>query len=616
MSKHVLISIVMGYLIIGSGFSISAAAGGSAEGWATPVPPAPSAEQRAKFGFKPLDYQTTFYENMAGGKFAAINNQTAIGVPGTVPLPFSYVTRVRYSEFDMAFKMETDKGEAWPYILPNFKQTLPNGWMPGCITDWDYDGVHYQLSVIMVPNDPQPIDMYKIVITNTSQKQVTARLSLTIDSAPTTKIENTLISDRSKPLIVMEPAVPVQKIWRDSGCVDPRTNASAPWDFAMSTDRWIRHRDSYYGMPLEYMLKPKNGQSLQIFLGYGGIPNITTPNWDEPYERMDPFIRDLMTPKQRAVVAQVEGDPTPQAVTLERRKHVIQKFVGKDIDGDGYIKVSVRATPESRQPGMLSWIYAYDMNAKVAQQDLFDDPTDIKGFSGQFLPGPGQPGLEARTLGADTGNVKAMYRIDVGGDFFVSPDAQRTQTGTDPTVYALKLAYTPTLAPGEQKSYLLKLPAIDRPEPACYGNPGHPYDTKESWKPFLEPRYPNNKAAYGEDVPPGINPAEYAVNGPKHQRVWQKQLVAAQKMTWQQGMQKLTNFWDNFAADRAEFFTPESVLDNMFKHQLAILSLYRLQFSPSKILCVWEVRGGTGICRQPETFLMLYRRGKWQAIPK
>ena len=106
------------------------------ETWGTRVSPPPNDAQRERFGYQPLDYQTTFYEANLG-RHAPINNQTTIGIPGTVPLPFSYLMRTRYSEFDLRFGLLSDNGtEILPYVLDNFKQESPGGWMPGCINQW------------------------------------------------------------------------------------------------------------------------------------------------------------------------------------------------------------------------------------------------------------------------------------------------------------------------------------------------------------------------------------------------------------------------------------------------------------------------------------------------
>ena len=554
----------------------------SGSDWAEKLPEPPTLQQSAGLGLGPYAFQTAFEEAHLAS-YAPVNTQTAIGIPGTVPLPFGYVMRSRYSEFDLTFSLETEEDQIRPYTLADFYQKSPGDWLPGCISTWNHGGIDYEVSVIVVPNDPQPIDLYRMVLTNNTDHVSTALLVVTIDGAPTLEIKNGLISDRGKPLIVMVPEISVKKIWRDSGVVDPRVTACGPWEHGvMGTDRWIRHRDGYYGMPIEYRLKVQGDESRQVFLGYGGTPNVSTPNWDEPREAMDPYIRKLRTVSNRGIIATVEGEVNPQRAELKRLVRVVQRFIGKDTDGDGYIRVSVRATPQSRQPACLSWVYAYDMKTKITEDELFQDSTDLnlKSVTKSFLPGPGQPGLP-QTLATHTEiNDKALCKIDVGADFFDSPDHQAFRVGKDPTVFALKLMYTPQLEPGESKSYLLKLPAIDRPEPAAYGNPCRPYDTKESWKNFIEPRHPDNKTPYGEDVPEDIDPQDYARFGPKTRDLWHKQLAAAKMMTWETGYDNVREFWNDFVKPRAKFISPESLIDNMHKHQLAMLSLYRLQFYP------------------------------------
>ena len=102
-----------------------------ADNWAVKVPSPPDAEQREAFGYGMFDYQTTFCEAHLGSH-APVNNQTSIGVRGTVPLPFNYLMRSRYSEFDMVFGiLGPDGREVRPYVLEDFAQTSPGDWLPG-----------------------------------------------------------------------------------------------------------------------------------------------------------------------------------------------------------------------------------------------------------------------------------------------------------------------------------------------------------------------------------------------------------------------------------------------------------------------------------------------------
>ena len=552
------------------------------EAWGTRVSPPPNDAQRERFGYKPLDFQTTFNEAHLG-RHAPINNQTAVGIPGTVPLAFSYLMRARYSEFDMRFGLLSDDGEEIrPYILDNFKQESPCGWMPGCINQWDHGGIHYNVSVITVPNDPQPFDLYAISLKNTANRPQSGRLIVTLDGAPALKAEGDLISDRDKPMVIMDPVVPTDRIARPIGCVDPRTTTAAPWEHdAPRTTIWLRHRNGWYGTPIEYMMKVYKGEQLQVFLGYSGVPNITTPNWDEPRDKMEPDIRDLHSPMPREVIASVEGDPHPQKLKLERLKHVVQRFVGEDTDGDGYIKISVRATPESRQPAMLSWIRAYKTDLELSP-DVVE--ADVDGTIGEFIieseHHAGGPGAFLREMKSEADAQEMIgallrYEVDVGRDFNDGIAGLHNGFGKDPTVFALRLHYTPALDSGEERQYLLRVPAIDRPEPAPYGNPHHPYDTDEDWRVHLEPRYPDNPVDYGEDVPPGRSPEEYAIYGPKPRTLWMEQEKCARNPRWEDAMDRLSTYWNDFIAPTTRFITPEPVIEAAYHHHLATLAIQK-----------------------------------------
>ena len=196
----------------------------------------------------------------------------------------------------MVFSLASQAGELRPYTLDNFRQVCPEGWLPGCVSRWDHEGIEYQVSVIMVPHQPEPIDIYEIVLTNTSDRQAQANLVVTIDGAPGLKAEGDLISDRGKPLMVMAPSVPTERIARDSGVVDLRCTGTGAWEIGNpGWDLWRIRRDGYYGMPIEYMLKVGRGETLQVFLGYGGTPPIPICNWDIPAKNQEPDVLELPT---------------------------------------------------------------------------------------------------------------------------------------------------------------------------------------------------------------------------------------------------------------------------------------------------------------------------------
>lgn len=90
----------------------------------------------------------------------------------------------------------------------------------------------------------------------------------------------------------------------------------------------------------------------------------------------------------------------------------------------------------------------------------------------------------------------------------------------------------------------------------------------------MEPRHPENKQPYGEDVPVGMDPARYAIEGPKPRRVWEQQLEAARSTSWKEGVNRLSDYWNKFVAKATRFLTPEPYLDRLYKHQLAILKMH------------------------------------------
>ncbi len=289
------------------------------------------------------------------------------------------------------------------------------------------------------------------------------------------------------------------------------------------------------------MLKADSGKEYQVYLGTDG-----TPQWlifSRPYS---------LEEGHRTVELSAEGD---QPITVDLnyppgQNPQVHKFTGKDADGDGYIKVSSRATPQSRQPAVLNGVWMYD--------------DDIEG-------------IQEAELIARKPSRKPIHYIPVGAN---SPGPFHGMvTAEDPTWKGLSLRYMGELQPGESRLYTLKFPAIDRPEPMCYGNSYHPYDTGKSWMRNLQPRYPDNSASCGEDVPPDRDPAEYAAFGPKSRTLWDQQLKQAHEISSEKAKLEIHNYWDLFLNLRAKFYLPDQELDNLYKSQLAILHLYLLKWS-------------------------------------
>ena len=512
---------------------------GTQDDWSVKVPSPPSAKVQLQYGYTFFDYQSSFDQAQVG-LTAPINRQTSIGVYGFIPMAYDYTMRVRYSEMIVRFEMLTDKGLRLPYVMPGFDQKCVADWLPGCVSQWNHEGIDYQVGVLMVPNDPLPVDVYQVVIKNNSDRMQKAALAVTLDCAPTTKLKGNLISDRSMPLCVMDPVAPVETIWRDSGCVNPRANPSVPWHPGATVSwpnrEFLSCRISWYGEPIEYLLKTKPNESLQVFLGY------QTPSNTLCAEVLASIEGDLQT--QTALTPFVAG-----STNLENDRRVL-RFVGKDQDGDGYIKVSTQSTENFQQRVLLSAIKAYENDAEVTVENI---------TKGEDLP-------------------QARHDINVGAD--APSQINLKSVGRDPTVHSLRILYCPELQPGEEKTYTLKMPAVNRPEPGFCSSVPHAFETGESWKHMFVPRYPDNSDPLACDLPQGTDRKQFALYGPHPERVWEKQLKAVQKHNWDSALETTQKYWDEFLAEGAIFQTPETLVNNVFKHQVAILSLHRIKWDP------------------------------------
>ena len=474
-----------------------------------------------------LEYQTSFEQGEPGRNAGPIN-QTAVGVPGFPVMAIGHLMRLRYSEFDLRFRVIEDGVEKVLYTRPNFRQTSPGGWLPGAITDFDSGGMHYRIGYIVVPSDPQPIDLIRIEIENISKDSRKGGLRVLFDGAPTLELKDSLISDRGKPLAYLTPLPEkLVQIQREFGVVDPRATPFGVWSPA--------GRTGWYGMPIEYKIKLTD--KARVFLCFHGTPAIAG------------FPPSIQPVPPREVIAEVEGDPNPQRLKVE--KPSVLEFDGADADGDGYVHIKVTATPESRQPAILNDIFFFPPGTKLDHDKLLRNEL----------------------------TKDASFHVIVGMDRPAQPES--ATEGLDPTVTALQLDYAPELAPGEKRAYEIRLPAIDRPETMCYGNPYHPYDTGRTWLDSRDAAHPENTSPFGEDVPPGRDPKDYAIYGPKDRKVWDAQLAAARKTDFEAGMRRLREYWDKALVKSIQLDIPEQCVEDAFKHQIAMLLLHAIRFGNS-----------------------------------
>jgi len=530
-------------------------------------------------GYGPNHFETTFWE-LRPQRLAPKNTYTGVGVPGWPVTGFGSAMRARYSEFDLRFTLRGENGEqTLPYNEKDFRQSSPNEWQPGIVSQWTTDGVLYRVTFVSIPHDPKPVDLYRIELTNPTESPRTARLLATLDGAPTLAVEGDLVVDRGKPLVVLDPKPPVERIARPAGVVDPRTTASCSWGPGTPViDKFKTHRTGWYGMPIEYLLRPDEGKPLEVFVGLANDWVCHDPCWDIKDTRKDPAILRLYEDPGQEVDVHVEGDAqTPRTKAGVGQPRRVLQFLGRDDDGDGYIRVSVRATPASEGPAVLAMLWAFDEGAAVPADELAAgaEVAPVERIVNELY----DAGAQAAAGGSPP--ARARYVIDVGADLLWGVSAELANVGKDPTVFAQQLNYEPTLAPGETKSYLLRLPAIDRPEPEPYGWLFRPYDTKQGWMRPLAARHPENGADYGRDVPRGTDPAEYAAFGPQPRALWEQQLAGARALAWDEALVRLAAFWESFVAPRAQFITPEPYLDLLYKRGLADLELHRQKLSPS-----------------------------------
>ncbi len=202
---------------------------------------------KVEAGYPALRWQTSFDE-FEIGRHAPINSQGVVGVPGWPVMPFGYQMNIRYSEFELNFRVEQEGKQIKPYTLPNFRQRALDGYLPAVLTDFTHQEIKYQITYMSCPGNPQPIDIIDLQIENTGHTIGKSNILINMDGAPSLKLDGNLIEDRGKPLVVLD-GMPeeIRPLERETGLVDPRCTPAGEGWLGKDSAHW---RDGYYGMPI------------------------------------------------------------------------------------------------------------------------------------------------------------------------------------------------------------------------------------------------------------------------------------------------------------------------------------------------------------------------------
>ncbi len=191
------------------------------------------------------------------------------------------------------------------------------------------------------------------------------------------------------------------------------------------------------------------------------------------------------------------------------------------MNGDGYIEVSAGVAAGSRiRHTRLSAIYVFPAGTRVEKLE------DV--YSGAM-------------------NAKCVFHISVGATPEQGP-ANQDYDHSDVNLARLKLAYGETIAPGQTKTWWLRVPSIHRREPVSMGYIAHAF----------------RDVLPGEAVPPCSDSTLRAL-----------QSVDARSME-----ARFREFWTDFFAKAAQFELPDRVLTDIYLSRLATRAILDVNITP------------------------------------
>ncbi len=446
------------------------------------------------------------FEECAPGRNSGANEWSAFGAIGD--MDFNCMGRdlwVRYPAFDLVFRLYDGEKEIVPGQLDSFRLGLVGNRMPGIWGGWRHEGLLYKVSVMTVPGaEHGNFDLYKLEIQNPTLQPIRSKLVAGVDGPPDMRLEDGVVRGLgSAPFVVADWPGKSDLYLRPWGLCDKRAKAYATGGGPGKTEPAIaRYRLGLDGLPVVYRFAAERGKKYVVYLA--ATPHIGGHLLEKPQK-----------PGDLVFEYRVEGCPPQQIDWLDwaqkKREPLCAGFeAARDTDGDGYIEVASGVAAASRiRHTRLSAIYVFPENTRPAS-------------------------LEAVYSGAM--NDRCTWHIGVGA----TPEqdgANQHYDKSDLPLARLKLHYGDAIAPGQTKSYWLRVPPIHRRQPVSMGYIGHAF----------------RDVLPGEAVPP--------FSAEKVRALKSLDPRAAEK--------RFAGSWNAFFAAAAKFDVPDRILTDIFLSRLA-----------------------------------------------
>jgi hypothetical protein len=489
-----------------------------------------------------LKFRTSF-EECAPMRNSAANEWSAFGVMGGNK-DFNAMGRdmwVRYPAFELVFRLYKDGKEVKPDSLDSFRLGLVNNRLPAIWGAWQDNGLSYKVSVMTVPSPENGnYDLYKLEIQNPTDKPVNSDLVVGLDGSPDLRLEDGVVRGLGDAaFLIVDPPGETEMFLRDYGLCDKRAKGywatrrdevKKGWDCPGIQS----YRLGFDGLPVVYRFKAEKGAKYHVYLSM-------------PIDVQSPKAYYLPIPQEigdQILELQVEGCPTQTVDAIEhlqKRDNKVSKnlyraqFMGAgfhgatDQNGDGYIEVrsGVSANSKKCHYSVLGMIYVFSENTQIEN--------NAKVLSGEM-------------------NSQCVWRIDVGATPEQWWNNQKYDVGdnqkygaSDVGLARLKLNYTGTVAPGEIKTYWLKVPPIHRREPVSMHYIAHAF----------------REVLPGEAIPP----------------FGDDKVASLKKADPKKDEQRTVKYWDDFFAKAAQFDLPDPVLTDIFLSRLATRAILDIKIN-------------------------------------
>ena len=463
-----------------------------------------------------IDKFETSFEECAPGRNSGANEWSAFGAIGN--MDFNCMGRelwVRYPVFDLVFRLYDGDREIRPGQLESFRLGLVENRMPGIWGGWQHEGLVYKVSVMTIPSgDLGNFDLYKLQVQNPGSEPKPSKLVAGIDGPPDLRWEGGVVRGLGRVAFAVADSPSKSRLaLRSWGLCDKRAKAYQAGPGPGKTEPAIaNYRVGLDGVPVVYRFQAEKDKKYVVYLA--ATPHISGHYLQKPEKSGDLVFEyhvEGCPPKSLDWIDWIKAKSQPLCAGFEN---------ARDVNGDGYIEISAGVAASSRiRHTRLSAIYVFPAGTRVEKLE------DV--YSGAM-------------------NGKCVFHIDVGATPEQGPTNQEYDQ-SDVSLARLKLAYGQTVAPGETKTWWLRVPAIHRREPVSMGYIAHAF----------------RDVLPGEAVPPCS----------------ESTIKALQSADAGEMEARFRAFWNDFFSKAAQFELPDRVLTDIYLSRLATRAIMDVNVS-------------------------------------